>query len=654
MADTVTTPDFTGVVDQTVFLRPLGGPSSPLNYLDRFPEEIYNKSIDSHLVRFLYALLGPAGVGWLRTNYLQARLKLEDFGLETFDLDRFYGDPLKFGRILDEIYDIDPNGLIPRDRWEEIRAKDAKYRNRAIDFVNGARAGNTPLGMRLVARSGLGHEVEIIENYKWLYDQLSDDPIEIDKFGYTDSTGEFTIIPRRELPQSEVQTIRTIGTPTGGTFKLFFPIGNEDINSTADIAFDTNRSTAQAFLESIPSIGAGNVAVTGGPLPAIPLEVHFTRELGYRDVPQLQVIPALTGDPSAVMLVETAQSGVEQADETVSMSPRDKRYLREAVERIKPVASLATFAMGKGTTSRQIWASVEGTSTYNEIVRYVTGQNGITWPDLDNINWIEKSVEHQAPRAYGDLQHHYAGFHNITSVTTYGEDALTDVNYLTDNWPANAIRYPNNHVGRFSAYQRALFPFLDTPYVGEYTADRSLADYAEPIAVAASTQGDTPVQLVNGIYPVNYQSLAGVPEIKYKNEQFWASVERTEGDDYLEIDLGSVQAVNYMYFEVSRKPYNISLDYDLLDQAPSRAWQTVVLNPSLPSITNIGYEAGSPNPWQIAEIWFQGPHETLYTRFLRLKFARRLDASSPFLANDGTKLPYSVEVRNLRVARNVS
>jgi hypothetical protein len=107
--------------------------------------------------------LGPAGVGWLRKTYLEARIQLEEYGVELFDLDDFYGDPLKFGRILEEIYDDDPRGLLNREDWEKIRAKDAAYRARALDYVRGMRLGNTPAGMKLVARSGLGHEVEIVE-----------------------------------------------------------------------------------------------------------------------------------------------------------------------------------------------------------------------------------------------------------------------------------------------------------------------------------------------------------------------------------------------------------------------------------------------------------------------------------------------------------
>ena len=88
-APSVVTPDYTEVIDQSFFIEPLGGPQNPTNYLDRFPDEVYNKSIDSHLVKFLYSLLGPAGIGWLRKNYLEARLQLEEYGVDLFNLDSF-------------------------------------------------------------------------------------------------------------------------------------------------------------------------------------------------------------------------------------------------------------------------------------------------------------------------------------------------------------------------------------------------------------------------------------------------------------------------------------------------------------------------------------------------------------------------------------
>lgn len=656
MANTVTTPDVTTVIDQTFFLAPLGGPQHPQSYLDRFPDTLYNKGIDSHLVKLMYALMGPSGTGWLRKNYLEARLLLEEFGIDLFDLDDFYGDPLSFGRILEEVYDEDPGGLLPRDQWETIRAKDAAYRSRALDYVTGARAGNTPLGMHLVARSGLGHECEVIENYRYIYDQISDEPLGLKNFGVTNQTNEMIVLPRREPAQSEIQVITISGSPTGGTFKLFFPVGSEVSNTTANIAYNVSRITLKMILEALPSIGIGNTTVSGGPLPDTPISIEFAGTLGFKDVPQLQAISSLTGGTSPAITVSTEQGGINQYDEVVNIPPRDQRYLRDALGRIKPVTAIVTYGQAGGTRSAQAPNESFSSSNYSEVIRFVTGKAGVTWPAPDGVFWIESLIEKQAPRTSSDLQYHYRGFHNIVGVDAYTESALTDPDYLTNNWATAKTNYRDSHIGIFSNYQRALYPYLDNNIIDEaYTTDRIPAAYAEPLTVSSVSEDGRDIQLINGVYPLDYSQLAGTPTITSASDQFWASIERETGDDYLEIDLGMVQPVNYIYLELSRKPYDIEIDYDLLDQAPSRAWQPVTSDPDLPSITSIGYDAGSRNPWQSCEFYcLNSLGKTIYTRFLRIKLSRRNDTDSPFSNPDGTFIPYSIEARNLRVARNVS
>lgn len=664
MALTVTTPDFTGVVNQSFFIAPLGGPQNPINYLDRFPEEVYNKSIDSHLVKFIYAILGPAGIGWLRKNYLQARLIYEDYGLETFDLDAFYGDPFAFSRILEETYDEDPHGLLPREDWDRLKAKDASYRNRAIDFLGAARAGTTLEGMHLAARSGLGHECEIVENYKALFDSHTDDPLGLSYMGSTFSTEEFIIVPRREAPRSEVQVLTITGFPTGGTFDLFFLLGDQTRNRALNVAYDVNNITLQTLLEGFSSIGKGNVEVRGGPLPGVPVEIHFTNKLANLDVPELQLALNITsfvgGTPQPTGSVVTQRAGVDYADEVAHISARDQHHVIEALDKIKPVTSIITFRPGKGTQAPQQWNEVVASSTYHEVVRYVTGQVNVPWPPRDLTHWIERNVEHEAQRPYDDLQYHYQGFHNVAAVVAYTEEAVSDPDYLTDNWPTVVAQYKNEQIGPFSQYQQMLFGPLAAPVesLSQFEAARSLADYTEPLTVNATTalQGaNIPTPLVNGVYPVDYQALPGVPPIRYADDQFWASVERPGGDDYLEIDLGSAQALNYLNFEATRKPYDIEVSYDLLDLGPSRAWQPVTLDPNTRSTTAIGYQPASQNPWEPVVIHFSAANgNIIFARYVRIKFARRTDSNSPFVASDGTNLPFSIEVRNLRIGRNIS
>jgi len=66
---------------------------------------------------------------------------------------------------------------------------------------------------------------------------------------------------------------------TAGTYTLTF--GGD---TTGDIAFDAPAATIRAALEALPSIGAGNVTVTGGPVNTAPVVITFTGDLGDLDV----------------------------------------------------------------------------------------------------------------------------------------------------------------------------------------------------------------------------------------------------------------------------------------------------------------------------------------------------------------------------------
>lgn len=649
----VITPDFTSVVNQAFFIEPLGGPLNPQNYLDRFPEEIYNKTIDSHLVKFLYTLTGPAGVGWLRKQYLEARVELEEYGVELFNLDNFYGDPLGFGRILDELYDDDPHGLLSRDAWERIRAKDAAYRARALDYVRGMRLGNSPNGMKLVARSGLGHECEIVENYKWLYDQYSDDRLNLPQFGVTSSTEEMIILPRRELAQSEVQQVTINGTVTGGFFRLGF-----NGRDTADIAFNLGtREDIRGFLEVLPDIGPGNVEVQGGPLPGNPVQISFKGDLANHDVPQIYSTNSLTGVGVSI-LIETVRCGIEGVDEIGYISPRDQHHLLEALDHLRPQTTLVTYKPASGNRTRTIWNSVLGTSAYTEVVRYVTGIVTVPWPATltSDRYWIEGGIEHESKRVRNDQQHHYIGFHQVARALAYTESALASLDY-GDLDALLLVTNPNEHIGPYTNYQRNLYQVLSN-YDSQFQnkADMAMADYSEPLTV--TTQQDESAgagPIINGIYPIEYQDLPGVPPVKYRNEQFWGSIEREIGDDYLELDLGSVKPINYISFEATRKPYSVEISYDTLDQTPNRNFVPITPHRSLPVNFSIGYSPSFTNPWDEMVINFTDYRGLMvYTRYIRIKFARRPDSNSPFMGLNGSIKPSSIEIRNLRVGRSVN
>jgi hypothetical protein len=726
MAD-IPLPTFTDAVDQSWFIEPLGGPSAPGSYLDRFPEEVYNKSPDSHLVRFMYTLLGPAGVGWLKQNLLEARLAMEEYGFEGFDLERFYADPFRFGRILDELYDEDPTGLLPRDRWDAIKARDEAYRNRAIDFMRGARLGNSPEGLRLVAQSGLGQNVDLVENYRYFFDIHSDSPLGLTYYGKTNRLEEFIIRPRPDVNRTEVQTIQITGDPTSGSFILgyngqfttnytfqpvaattaavtlpvatvpvahtggfptsgTFTLGSQTVTYTGltetsftgctggtgafpsgsvargvsavynNIPWNASPYQVETALRSLPNIGDDGARVTGGPLPN-PYTVTFGGTLSNQDVALITAINNLIGGTDPGIDIETAQGGVDASADTSTISPNARHDLQTALDLIRPVASIPTLYDYQGLRKRQDWNTAFADSAYSEVVRFVTGSTGVNWPTLDSTHWIVKGIEKQAPRIKDDRQHHYVGFHNVSAASAYTDAALDDVSYFSDS--SVVANYKSEKIGRFSPTFAATIPLLASQTDDSLTlrADRITADYAEPLTVTSQT-GST--SLINGIYPSDYTSLSGVKQIAYKDEQYWASLERAEGTEYVELDLGSVQPVNYITCEILELPVDIEITYDALDGAPARDFRPVTPDSIAPYEDSLFYDPLSGNPWHYTEYHFTDlKGEMVWTRFIRLGITRRT-TSTPlapaFLFDPLTNVqaPWGVAVRNLRVGRNVN
>lgn len=108
------------------------------------------------------------------------------------------------------------------------------------------------------------------------------------------------------LHTSESQTVGITGTPTGGTFSLSFAG-----STTAGIAYNAAAAAVKSALEALDSVGAGNVAVTGGPGPATPWIVAFQGDLAGIDVPALtgSAVGLTGGTTPAIVITQGAQGG---------------------------------------------------------------------------------------------------------------------------------------------------------------------------------------------------------------------------------------------------------------------------------------------------------------------------------------------------------
>jgi hypothetical protein len=118
--------------------------------------------------------------------------------------------------------------------------------------------------------------------------------------------------------RSEVQTVTISGAPTGGSFTLTF-----DGATTGAISFDATAAAVQTALEGLATIGAGNVAVTGGPGPGTPWTVTFTGALAVTDVPQMTATSSLTGGTTPAVAVATSTAGITSSPaKTVTTTTR--------------------------------------------------------------------------------------------------------------------------------------------------------------------------------------------------------------------------------------------------------------------------------------------------------------------------------------------
>lgn len=616
---TFSSPNYSEVVERAIRIQALEGSKDTFAYLWRFPEEIYNKSPDSRLYKFMRSVLGEAGVNWIRKNHFEARMVLEELGIDAFNLDGFFGSPFQFGRIMEESLDADPYGIIPKADWEKIRAKNARYRNRALDFVNGARAGNTPEGMRYVARAGLGHDVEILENYRYLFDQHSDDPIGLEYYGKTLSTEEMIVLPRREVGQSEAQMVAIYGEPdwpTSGSFYFVFngvPSNAWPYRYAADdpltytIPFDATRDHIRLALEAIPSIGPGNVEVTGGPGPYLPWVITFTGKLAALDVPELEVQAAF--DTNARTEVTTLVGGIEAVDEVVELPAKELHNLQSAIDRIRAQTTIMTVGSGRGLRSRNNWKEAFSASEYIEVVRFVRGNPNVVWPAVDPSlpYWVEANKEKQAPRIAGDMQYHYTAFHDIAGVEASGA-----------------------------------------------TADGVLADFPEPLFITASTEWNgRAVSMVNGIYPQEYRSLPGAPGIVTR-DTFWSSrdwdrdgaTQGMEEDEWLVFKFPFVKCVNYLTFDIIRDDVEVIVEYDAYDGIAERLW--VEATPVEPynnvMVRNLDT---TENTWASVGLTFTNSKgELVWTRAIRMKL-HRTDSSPGHWG-------YPIYIRNWRAGRNVA
>jgi hypothetical protein len=196
------------IIEKKALPEPLAAQEGIGGQLARFPEEVYNLTVDSHLYRLINALAGEAGAGSIKKEMLLPKLQQMLDSTHFRDLDLLYGNPMGLPRISLENYDFDPQGTpLTQAQWQEVRAKDADYRSRCLKWMRAVLHGATLEGIALAAEAALGVECDVYERYKYLENLKSDKPANlIATWDFEDGEYANTIIARGDIPPMNAWT----------------------------------------------------------------------------------------------------------------------------------------------------------------------------------------------------------------------------------------------------------------------------------------------------------------------------------------------------------------------------------------------------------------------------------------------------------------
>ena len=402
-----TDPTLTVFTTNVTIVEPLDGPSTVDDVMDRFPEEVYQQGRDTHLYRFLQALGGDSGAGLLKKLTFATRLTFEAEFINFQVLDDFYAAQFRFNRLRPETYTFDTSveALTPT-QWDQVQLADQSYKHRIADFFTATRYGTTPMGMAVMAQSGSGIQSDIIEHYRYIFDQYSDDPLGIEPLGVSVSTNEFVVVPRF-------------------------------LNATADVFDQDYEQTHARKYTFTPPV----LVDTARPVPA-PVGVnklHVTA--GYYTDPQTELLPEI--ERNVIDLLDRLRPVTAVA----TIRPQDIQYLDVTVND-DPFAS-----------SERIHVS-----------RLVEGSANVPWPDLDPSQnyFIQTGVENETGYFYGSQRDLPIVFHTVEGTHAYTDAALSDPLYGTNDFYDSSSgisaydSYASQHFGKFPGVLSAIFPFLSS------------------------------------------------------------------------------------------------------------------------------------------------------------------------------------------------
>lgn len=428
LVGTSTNPSVTTVVQTNPIIEPIDGPTSVDDVFDRFPPEVYQQGKDSHLYRFLTALIGDSGAGLVKKLSYSARLQWEAEFMNFVTLDNYYASQFQINRLQDETYDPSANiEALTSEQWDAIQLADQQYRFRVMEFFTALRSGNSPAGLAMMAQAGSGLDADLIEHYKYLFDQYSDDPLGLEPFGTTLSTAEFVILSR------------FIGADSSKEWTA--PWSWDYVFTPPTLTTNVGRP--------IPLPAGGNV---------------------------MSVARTYSGEASVELVPEVERNVIDLLDRLRSvntlstLNPVDTPYMSIPVSNI--AASSERIEINRFVTGRTdvAWPSVDSTQGY----------------------FIQSGVENEATSWYGTAPELPVVFLTIQSVVAYTERALADPTYLDYSFhigdPAPIVSYASEQYGVFLQTLISIFPFLSQVAVDQqFLAVNAIAIQETPLILQGNT-----------------------------------------------------------------------------------------------------------------------------------------------------------------------
>lgn len=304
---------------------------------------------------------------------------------------------------------------------------------------------------------------------------------------------------------------------------------------------------------------------------------------------------------------------------TADLTPDDEYSIVKLIQRLKPADTIFSV---ENTVNSRIEVPIDNiysSSKYFQVKRMVTGQRGVEFPpvDPDTGHWIERDVEKEAPTL---------AFRQTSETITYASIER-----------ASASSF---HVGNFNRTQRAFFSHLNNipNNTYQFNATEAFTNDFVNLTITAPWVNHKDDLFVNNYFPLDY-----IRENAAPSKVFWASEEAdAPASEQLTFILTAERSINLVQFEASTKPYTIAIEYR--DQ--NGAWQPVDLLDNIDHKSELFFIPGA-FAWEAVEFQF----ETVKTQGIRVTFTRK---TTPFPYSFTEPFPWSIEVRNLRIAHIIN